>query len=290
MRRTSLALGTALVLSLPELAAAQGGAPPRAARPTPQPGGPSAAPATGTAPGAAEPAVAPPPETPEGAPESAPSDVAPAQPAPRQEPVSAEPRTARPRPVAAPTEDDDVPPPLAPARDTVGGHIAVGAMAGLVLPFGNFRGDLPQTDRLGPGLALGGDITYGVSRTVMLGAYGEVAMPAPSGTWSGTSVSTVAAGGLVRYHLVQGVRFDPWVAAGIGFRRTSNGTASYTGVDWLRLQMGGDWYATSQLGFGPILELALGTFTGASGDSLDTKAVNAHFVLGGRVVFDGPGK
>ena len=58
----------------------------------------------------------------------------------------------------------------------------------------------------------------------------------------------------------------------------------------MRLQIGGDWYAASNLGFGPLLELSLGTFLGSTGASLETKAVNAQFVLGGRIVFDSPGK
>jgi hypothetical protein len=284
MRRTSLALGTLLLLSRPELAAAQGGAPDRA----PAPAAPTEAPAPTSEPADA---VAPPPEgTTESAAKSGtvpPPPTAPPESAPRTGEGAGGGRIPFP---ATSSEEDEAPPNVPPARDTVGDHVSIAAMAGLVIPFGVFGGGQPQTDRIGPGLSLGGDIAYGISRTVMLGAYGEVAMPSTSGDWSGASATTVGAGPLVRYHLVQGVRFDPWVSAGIGFRRTSSGTSSYTGIDWLRLQLGGDWYATSQLGFGPVLELALGTFTGASGETLDTKGVNAHFVLGGRIVFDGPGK
>ena len=89
---------------------------------------------------------------------------------------------------------------------------------------------------------------------------------------------------------VQGVRFDPWVSAGLGFRETHGANESFTGIDWARLQVGGDWYATSQFGFGPLIELSLGTFVGSSGSNLETKAVDAHFVIGGRIVFDSPGK
>jgi hypothetical protein len=189
-------------------------------------------------------------------------------------------------------EDSDEPKtPLAPpARDTVGKHIAVGAVAGLIVPLGSVASGTAQSDTLSSGLVLAGDITYGVSRTVMLGAYGEVGMPSGRGAWAGQTASSIAAGPMLRYHLVQGVRFDPWLSAGIGFRRTSSGNDSVTGIDWTRLQIGGDWYATSQLGFGPVLELALGTFLDSTASNLGAKSVNAHFILGGRIVFDGPGK
>jgi hypothetical protein len=211
---------------------------------------------------------------------------APAAPQPPQGPPTS-PEVA---PPTTPNRDGEEPEPkVVPARDTVGGHLAVGAAVGLFVPFGSVDSSIAQSKIIGSGLLLGGDITYGVSRTVMVGLYGEVAMPSGSGPWSGQNASSIAAGPLLRYHLVQGTRFDPWLSYGIGFRRLSSGNASYTGIDWARLALGGDWYAASNLGFGPLLELSMGTFVDSSG-SLGSKAVNAEFVLGARLVFDGPGK
>lgn len=178
---------------------------------------------------------------------------------------------------------------IPPARDTVGGHLAIGALAGFAVPFGSIDSKVAQSDVLGGGLVLGGDVTYGVSRTVMVGAYGEFGKPADAGAWSGRAVSSIAAGLMVRYHLVQGTRFDPWMSYGAGFRRLTAGTDSFTGLDWARIQLGGDWYATSGFGFGPWLQMSMGTYLGSSG-SLDSKSVNAEFALGLRVVFDAPGK
>jgi hypothetical protein len=158
------------------------------------------------------------------------------------------------------------------------------------VPFGSIASGIPQTRTMGAGWSFGGDIAYGISRTVMLGAYVDVGLPDGQGPASRDSFTTIAAGPLVRYHLVQGISFDPWVAGGLGFRRTSGGGSSLTGVDWARLSLGGDWYPAPNLGFGPILELSLGTFFSESPGSLPTKALNAHFVAGLRVVFDGPGK
>jgi hypothetical protein len=143
---------------------------------------------------------------------------------------------------------------------------------------------------MGLGFSIGGDIAYGISRTVMLGAYVDVGWPDAEGASSANSISTIAAGPLIRYHLVQGLPFDPWLSGGFGYRRTADGPTSFTGVDWVRLAIGGDWYPASNLGFGPVLEMSLGTFFGQSPGSIGTTSVNAHFILGGRVVFDAPGK
>lgn len=173
-------------------------------------------------------------------------------------------------------------------RDTVGGHISIGAGAGVAVPFGSLASGAAQSDFLGTGFLIGGDVTYGVSRSVMLGVYGEWTHLPGSGPWDGQSASEIAVGPLVRYHLAQGVRFDPWVSYGLGFRSLSLGSESLTGIDWARLQFGGDWYAASALGFGPFVGLSLGTYFGDATSA--GKAVNALFTVGLRVVFDAPGK
>lgn len=193
-------------------------------------------------------------------------------------------------PLAMAKEPDGPSEPAKPLpRDTVGGHVSVSARAGLSLPFGSLAAGAAATDYLSSGLLVGGDVAYGVSRSVMLGVYGQWAQHDGSGLWNGDSASILAGGALVRYHLAQGVRFDPWMSYGVGFRSLSIGDSSLTGVDWARLQLGGDWYAASALGFGPVLELSLGTLFGS--DELGgARAVNATFVVGGRVVLDIPGK
>jgi len=177
-----------------------------------------------------------------------------------------------------------------PARDTLGGHFDLGANAALLVPFGNLTGGAPQSRTMGLGPSFGADVGYGVSRTVMLGAYFDIGFPSAEGSARGHGLTTIAAGPLIRYHLVQGMSFDPWVSGGLGFRHTSEGSASFTGVDWCRLALGGDWYPSSNFGFGPFVALSLGTFFGQSPGSIGAKGLNAHFLLGGRIVFDGPGR
>src|SRR5690606_33238202 len=74
--------------------------------------------------------------------------------------------------------------------------------------------------------------------------------------------SSFAGGPFLRYHLVQGTRFDPWASVAVALRHLSTDELGDTsGLDWLRLELGADWYALSQIGFGPYAGLTLGTFT-----------------------------
>lgn len=174
------------------------------------------------------------------------------------------------------------------ARDTLGGHVVVGLNGGLFAPVGSFDQTTDQSDRLGLGWSAGGDLGYGVSHTVVIGAFGELGMPKGEScsTCKGSSLSV---GPFVRYHLVQGVRFDPWLSYGVGFRKTTLESANWTGIDVARIGLGGDFYAWPSLGIGPFAELAVGTFFDAT-PKLASHSVNAHFTLGLRVVFDTPGK
>jgi hypothetical protein len=187
----------------------------------------------------------------------------------------------------------DQAPEIRKARDTLGSHLVIAANAGLFVPGGAFDDTTYQSDKLTIGPAFGGDIGYGISRTVVLGVYGQLGLPgaqeAPGLACPTCSGSSIAAGALIRYHLVQGVRFDPWLSAGAGFRRTTLGGEGWAGVDIVRLALGGDFYAWPALGFGPFAEITIGTYFDAT-PKLASHNVNANFTLGLRVVFDTPGK
>jgi hypothetical protein len=298
------ALGLVYAQAVPahaaDVAAPRGHATPRAGAVTPAPSAsaPAPAPAPSDAPPAAGPdvTVVPSEETPEPGTADAP-DGEPGRPSTgSMEPAdaTAEPAPKKsapePAPVTKPAEEDAESERVPLARDTLGGHIGVGVTPALIVPFGSFQSGSSQADVMGPGFGVLADVEFGVSRTVMLGLYGELGMPDGQGAWSGGNAQTLAVGPFVRYHLVQGVRFDPWVGFGAGFRHTKRGDESYTGIDFARLQLGGDYYASKNIGFGPLVELALGTFVGADGATLGTKAVNAHLIVGARFTFDGPGK
>ncbi len=155
----------------------------------------------------------------------------------------------------------------------------LGAGAGPKWAFGSHSGALAT------GLGLNLDLGYGISRNVLLGLWGEFdTYSSPSGCVD-CSGKSFAGGPFVRYHIVQGTRFDPWGELAVGVRSISadfRGTSeSHTGFDFLKLTLGGDWYPTSNVGFGPYVTWDIGLYDTSSHSGLGT---------GLRLVIDLPGK
>lgn len=210
---------------------------------------------------------------------------------------------AEPAPAAAPgtepaaeaaTDDDEPPLPYVPAAaDTLGGHFVVGAAALVEAPVGKLRQG-ENAAGLGPGFGGTLDLGFGVGRAVVLGAWGNFVS-------YGSHGSSFALGPFVRYHLVQGLRFDPWILAGAGYRsltRDSGPKRQFSGFELAHVAIGGEYYAWSGLGFGPWLGLDLGIYgtrpkTNSAGQP-DAASVDADvhlgFAGGLRVVLDLPGK
>jgi hypothetical protein len=187
-------------------------------------------------------------------------------------------------------ENEDELPLVPPAADRMSGHLGIAPMVAWAAPFGSPAADIP--DRVGPGLALSLDAGIGVSRTVMVGAWGQF-QSLGNGADCGECTTTGFAGGaFIRYHLVQGLRFDPWFSAGLGFRSQTtdlgSDSLSYAGIEWLRLQVGGDWYPIPQVGFGPAIELDMGVFTSRP-DGEDEGAAHWTFITGFRITYDPAG-
>jgi len=216
---------------------------------------------------------------------AAPAAAAPAAAAPG---AATDPLAAESGPVVVPAETDQ--PALEPipnARDTLGRHFVLGASVGAKWGFGSLEQDRKLNDFLGTALSLKLDLGYGVSRNVVIGAWGEFdAHSTPSDCRLCDGGKSFAGGPFIRYHLVQGTRFDPWGALALGVRSTTVdtdvGSKDYFGVDILKLSLGGDWYPTSNFGFGPYVTFDWGTY-GSSG---------GHTGLGTglRLVVDLPGK
>lgn len=211
----------------------------------------------------------------------------------------AEPLLKPPSPVPVPNDDEPEPPLIPDAKDTLGGHLVAAANGTFVVPFGDLSQSVAAAN-LGPGYGVGLDLGYGLSRSVVFGVWGRYETYANSvdcGTEpnrnAGCTASGYAVGPFVRYHLVQGTRFDPWLLAGLGYRamtvESSAGKADYSGVEWLRLSLGGDYYPFKNFGFGPLTEFDLGVF-GNRPDEGRGSAVHFSFVAGLRLVFDVPGK
>jgi hypothetical protein len=194
-------------------------------------------------------------------------------------------------PVVTPAEPDQpVLEPIPNAHDLLGGHVMLGAALGAKWPFGSLNDSQTQRSELGPGLALNLDLGVGISRTVVLGIWGEFDDYSAPPLCPECSAKSFAGGPFLRYHPVQGARFDPWGAIGVGLRQTNidNGarhTEHFFGAELLRLTLGADWYASSNVAIGPYVELNMGAYGPLSLDTLHT-----DLGTGLRLTLDFPGK
>jgi hypothetical protein len=300
MRPSSSLLAALIVSSVGTNGLAQTGTSPSAPPGATTPGS-AAPPGAPPSPAAAPPAAAPPsPASVEPEPDAEPPGDAAAAPAGEAKAPPAKP--AKPAPVPESDEVDEHGEPLPPlvpaAEDSVGGHFNLALAAAVALPFGNFEADLPATDLVGPGFVFNADAALGVSRSVFVGLWGQLALLGEGDDCAAIDASedckakSYAGGVFVRYHLVQGVRFDPWMMAGLGYRVTKIEpvNVSYSGFEILKLAVGGDWYAASNFGIGALLELDMGVYSDRSEGSIGDASTHWQFVTGLRLVFDVPGK
>jgi hypothetical protein len=202
---------------------------------------------------------------------------------------------------------DDAEPkaPLVPrARDLLGGHVLVGAAVGPTWSLGKLGSDLAAVRGLGTGIGLSADAGVGLSRSVLLGVWGSFNRYANGDACGTCDGLAFAVGPFVRYHLSQGLRFDPWLSLGGGYRQVrfeQDGmlsgpppaqpptTAKFSGFEWLRFQLGADYYAWSGLGLGPYGSLSLSSYSKRPA-SAGEAAVNTELSVGLRFLLDLPGR
>jgi len=207
---------------------------------------------------------------------------------------------------------DDTPPspPLVPpAKDTLGGHLILGGSALVTSPFGELQTGYSASD-LGAGFGGMLDLGIGLSRVVSIGLWGEGLAYSGSSAcryWplsisnparDPCSATSFTVGPFVRYHLLQGMRLDPWILVGPGYRvltqDTPAGAKTYAGVEYLHAAIGGDYYLTSGLGIGPWVGLDGGVFAKRPTPRVGTERVktawHTELVFGLRLVLDIPGK
>ena len=195
--------------------------------------------------------------------------------------------------------------PIPSAHDMLGGHFVVGASVGAKWPFGSLSDGVKQDQALSAGLALNLDLGVGLSRNVVLGVWGEFdeyLSPAASAVCAACSAKSFAGGPFLRYHIVQGTRFDPWGAIAVGVRQTNidhdnvstrpgvTETTHYFGPDWLRLSLGGDWYPLANVGIGPYVEFDIGAYNKHPQSSTVDTEIHTGLGTGLRLTLDFPGK
>lgn len=202
----------------------------------------------------------------------------------------------QPPPATAPenAEKEERAPELVPfRRDAIGGHFQVGLTGLVTFPFGSTSKDVGARTRAGWGGGGAIDLTYGVDRYVALGAYAEMGALGESRKCQACTGTFLGSGAFVRYHVSQGLRLDPWVSYGLGFTgfggKDGDEVSHYSGVEWMRLGVGADWYLSPGLLIGPVFGLSAAHMVErpkleAPGGPL------MRATIGLRIAFDSPGR
>jgi hypothetical protein len=156
-----------------------------------------------------------------------------------------------------------------PAEDLRSGHFVL-AVAGVVLaPSAHVLGAGPDVGAPTVGGGLRGMIGVGVSQHVVLRVDGGGGWLGGSSLCDQCTAASYDVGIGVDYHLAQGIAFDPWIGIGMGYRyghaaielpapAGGERVDGSSGIDIVRIALGGDFYPLSLLGFGPFIETDVG--------------------------------
>lgn len=183
------------------------------------------------------------------------------------------------------------PAPRPTPTDTRFGHLFVAPSIGWASPMGSAEDRVKQTDFASAGPSFGLDVGFGISRSVVLDAWGGFSSLGGGDPCTGCSAKSTVIGLGAQYHLIEGTPFDPWMGFGVGWRTTSVDTpgaasTTYSGVEWGRFVVGGDYFAWPALGFGPFLEFDVGRYGSRTPGGIASGAIHSLLTIGARVVLD----
>jgi hypothetical protein len=179
-----------------------------------------------------------------------------------------------------------------PDTDTLTRHLLTFVAVGYRLSFGYLDSDASGVGTEGSGPELSVGAAYGVSRNIDIGLYGSIAKFWAISACDHCIVSAYDGTVFLGYHLVQGMRFDPWLRVGVGISSLHVSTPAayyqYFGPSWLAAGIGGDWHATRNVAIGPQAVMAFDTFPHRPRQA--SGAIVGQMTLGFRVTFDAKGR
>ena len=167
--------------------------------------------------------------------------------------------------------------------------IEVGLRAGYAIPLGDavggangaqstslsnaFSGMIPiwvdAGYRFNPNMMVGAFFQYGIASIATgNGSLGQ----ACSGSGVSCSGSDLMFGAQFHYHLMPDQTIDPWAGIGVGYEIASvnlssggqSAGTSFSGLQFVNLQVGGDYKIMPNLGVGPFVMFSLGEYSGCS--------------------------
>ena len=164
--------------------------------------------------------------------------------------------------------------------------IEVGLRTGYSLPLGSVQGGVNGQPSQALGDALSGmlpiwvDAGYRLNPNMMVGAFFQYGIgfvntsKATGCSQNGVSCSAndLMFGAQFHYHLMPDQTIDPWAGIGIGYEILSasasaggqSAGSSYSGFQFVNVQVGGDYKVMPNLGVGPFVMFSLGEFSGCS--------------------------
>lgn len=182
--------------------------------------------------------------------------------------------------------------PRAAASDELADRLLIRAGAEIVGPVGTVATGLAADDVSATGLGASASVGLGLSRTTELSLAGGFAVLGDPARCDPCGGNTARVGLGLAYHLAQGLAMDPYARWGVGFRTTEvvgDGATSriarelapgrYHGVDFTQLTLGTVWSPAAAFGFGPYVEMDLGTYASRP-EGADTASIYAFFTLG----------
>jgi hypothetical protein len=192
-------------------------------------------------------------------------------------------------------DDAEPPTPLVPrAGDLLGSHVLLGAAVGPAWSLGKLGSSVAAERGLGTGFAARADAGFGISRSASIGLWGGFVGYTDGDACDSCAGRALVVGPFARYHLSQGLRFDPWLMLGVAYRqlsfeRATGGRQKFSGMEWLHLELGADYYVLSGLGFGPYGALSLSTY-GSRPSGAGDATVSTELSVGLRFLLDIPGR
>jgi len=178
------------------------------------------------------------------------------------------------------------------ADDTLSHHVLLNLSGGYANVFGSLDSQTPILDKVSGGYSLSIGAGYGLSRQIEIELNGSLTSLSSATGCPTCTAKSYGVLGAIRYHLVQGVRFDPWVRVGAGgsvFRlQPIYENHNYAGLQWFTGSVGGDWYISKHFALGPLVSLALTSYLDHPGTA--RTSIAAQWLIGANLAFDANGK
>lgn len=189
---------------------------------------------------------------------------------------------------AEPPKNLPAPTTASAAPDARGGRVFVAPAIAWSVPAGSAESGARQGDAAAAGPTYGGSVGLGLSRRLVLQATGSYSKLGTPDLCPACKATSLAVGLGVEYHLVDGTPFDPWAGFGVAYRSfavdAGGQTTTWSGLDWARLSVGGDYWVARSVGFGPYLEWDLGRYLSRSNGTIDSGSTHSFLAAGARFV------